>query len=85
MLSVACHPSGKVFATGSSDARVKLWDLQTRTCAQTIPEHSDQVSVPLNDLSPGGCRALVLQRAATTCMQVICARKPASATIFAGA
>jgi WD40 repeat protein len=44
VLSVACHPSGKTFATGSSDAKVKLWDLQTRTCAQTLTEHSDQVT-----------------------------------------
>ena len=43
VLSVACHPNGNAFATGSSDAKVKLWDLQTRTCAQTLTEHSDQV------------------------------------------
>lgn len=43
VLSVACHPDGSTFATGSSDAKVKLWDLQTRTCAQTITEHTDQV------------------------------------------
>ena len=43
MLSVACHPSGSSFATGSSDAKVKLWDLQTRTCAQTLSDHTDQV------------------------------------------
>ena len=24
-------------------AQVKLWDLQTRTCAQTLADHSDQV------------------------------------------
>ncbi len=42
VLSVACHPNGSAFATGSSDARVKLWDLQTRTCAQTVTEHTDQ-------------------------------------------
>lgn len=43
VLSVACHPDGSAFATGSSDAKVKLWDLQTRTCAQTLTEHTDQV------------------------------------------
>jgi WD40 repeat protein len=43
VLSVACHPSGSSFATGSSDAKVKLWDLQTRTCAQTLSDHTDQV------------------------------------------
>ncbi len=46
MLSVACHPDGSAFATGSSDARVKLWDLQTRTCAQTVTEHTDQARPP---------------------------------------
>lgn len=34
VLSVSAHPSGTAFATGSSDSRIKLWDLQTRTCAQ---------------------------------------------------
>jgi len=43
VLSVACHPSGSSFATGSSDAKVKLWDLQTRTCSQTLADHTDQV------------------------------------------
>ncbi len=43
VLSVACHPGGSSFATGSSDAKVKLWDLQTRTCAQTLSDHTDQV------------------------------------------
>jgi WD40 repeat protein len=43
VLSVACHPSGKSFATGSSDSKVKLWDMSSRSCAQTLSEHSDQV------------------------------------------
>lgn len=43
MLSVACHPQGASFATASSDARVRLWDLQTRTCVQTLSDHTDQV------------------------------------------
>lgn len=34
VLSVSAHPGGACFATGSSDSKVKLWDLQTRTCAQ---------------------------------------------------
>lgn len=32
-----------MFVSGGSDAKVKLWDLTTRTCIQTITEHSDQV------------------------------------------
>ena len=43
MLSVAVHPGGAAFATSSSDARVRLWDLQTRACVQTLGEHTDQV------------------------------------------
>ena len=47
VLSVACHPSGTAFATGSSDSKIKLWDLQTRTCSQTVSEHTDQASAKL--------------------------------------
>ena len=43
VLSVSCHPSGNAFATGSSDAKVKLWNLSTRSLEQTANEHSDQV------------------------------------------
>ena len=43
VLSVAMHPSGTTFATGSSDSKVKLWDLQTRACLQTVADHTDQV------------------------------------------
>lgn len=40
---MAVHPSGTAFATSSSDSRVKLWDLATRACVQTLGEHTDQV------------------------------------------
>jgi WD repeat-containing protein 61 len=43
VLGVAVHPGGAAFATSSSDARVRLWDLSTRTCVQTMGEHTDQV------------------------------------------
>ncbi len=43
VLSVDVHPDGNAFVTGSSDSKVRLFDLQSRTCAQTIAEHSDQV------------------------------------------
>lgn len=43
MLSVAAHPSGTAFASGGSDAKVKLWDLGARACVQTISDHTDQV------------------------------------------
>jgi WD repeat-containing protein 61 len=43
VLDVSVHPSGSLFATGSSDARVKLWDMATRTCTQTLTQHTDQV------------------------------------------
>jgi WD40 repeat protein len=43
VLSVAVHPSGSAFVTGSSDSKVRLFDLQQRQCTQTVAEHSDQV------------------------------------------
>lgn len=49
VLSVAAHPGGMHFATGSSDGRVKLWDLSQRACIMTSTEHKDQVwSVAFN-------------------------------------
>ena len=44
VLSISCHPDGNGFATGSSDSKVKLWDLQSRACVQTLADHTDQVS-----------------------------------------
>ena len=62
VLSVACHPDGTAFATGSSDSKVKLWDLQTRACVQTIADHTDQVrglpAEPFFAVTP--CRLLLL-------------------------
>lgn len=66
VLSVACHPDGSTFATGSSDAKVKLWDLQTRTCAQTITEHTDQV--PTRPCLCQGSRAFPLRVWCTVCV-----------------
>lgn len=43
VLSISCHPDGNAFATGSSDSKVKLWDLQSRACVQTLADHTDQV------------------------------------------
>ena len=45
VLSVSAHPRGTAFATGSSDSKVKLWDLQTRTCAQVGGGGSQCVSL----------------------------------------
>ena len=42
VLSVAAAPSGATLATGGSEATLRLWDVATRTCAQTLTgEHSD--------------------------------------------
>lgn len=55
VLSVAVHPGGNAFVTGSSDSKVRLFDLQSRTCAQNVAEHSDQVRCC--GPSAGGCCA----------------------------
>lgn len=48
VLSVAMHPGGSAFASGGSDACVKLWDINTRTCVQTLSaDHTDQVCLLL--------------------------------------
>ena len=43
MLSVACSPDGQALVTGSSDRKVKLWEVGTRSCVQSLAEHTDQV------------------------------------------
>lgn len=43
VLGVAVHPDGKALATSGSDGKVKIWDLETQKCVQTVSEHSDQV------------------------------------------
>jgi WD repeat-containing protein 61 len=49
VLSVSAHADGAHFATGSSDGRVKLWDIPQRACLMTSCEHRDQVwSVAFN-------------------------------------
>lgn len=49
VLSVAAHNDNTHFATGSSDGKVKLWDIPQRACVTTSTEHKDQVwSVAFN-------------------------------------
>lgn len=43
VLSVAMNPQGTGFVSGGSDAKVKLWDIGSRSCMQTAVEHTDQV------------------------------------------
>jgi WD40 repeat protein len=33
---VACHPSGRLLASGGDDGLVKLWDLTTHACIKTL-------------------------------------------------
>lgn len=44
VLSVAANPAdANMVATGSSDKRVKLWDLRRRDCVQTFEAHTEPV------------------------------------------
>lgn len=44
VLSVAAHPADDTaLATGSSDKKVKLWDLRRRECIQTLENHTEPV------------------------------------------
>ncbi len=41
--SVAIHPSGQTFASGSGDKTIKIWDLQTGEVLRTIAAHDSWV------------------------------------------
>jgi len=39
----SCSPAGGECITGSSDKRVRVWDLGQRQCVYTCKDHADQV------------------------------------------
>ena len=37
------HPSGKLFVTGSADKTVKIWDISSQVCTETLKMHNGTV------------------------------------------
>src|SRR5436853_4670978 len=58
ILSVAFSPNGATLASGSRDATIKLWNVQTGKAEKTLTEHKEDVySVaysPQGDLAASG-------------------------------
>ena len=42
--SIAISPNGKYVVSGSRDNSIKIWDIETSTCLNTLENHSDFVS-----------------------------------------
>jgi WD repeat-containing protein 61 len=42
-LQVAFSPTDNLFASGSCDRRVKVWDLRTRECLNSFEDQAEQV------------------------------------------
>ncbi|MGH2413942.1 MAG: WD40 repeat domain-containing protein, partial [Microcystaceae cyanobacterium] len=60
VLAVAVSPDGKTLVSGSVDRTVKLWDIHTSQCLQTLEEHTSRVwsvafsPTPFSPLTQGG-------------------------------
>ncbi|CAG8847854.1 5424_t:CDS:2, partial [Racocetra persica] len=42
VMSVATAGDNEHFASGSTDGKVKLWNIENKQCLSTVGEHSDQ-------------------------------------------
>jgi WD40 repeat protein len=90
--SVAFSPNGEILASGSCDQTVKLWNLNTGKCQQTIPAHQSWVwsvafSPDGNIVASGGQdETIALWNVQTgKCLEILRSKRPYEGMCITGA